>query len=210
MKAIIYTARVGGYDDVQRIEPQEGDVATAVFEDGIRHDAQVRSRWAKWHPEEVLAGLGPWEWSIWIDGSVEVLSPFFALDLVDAAGDAPMVVVRHPFHDDLRSEVDAVDGLPKCEGHGHRAMFDDLARGVPALPPAVALGVIARRRHATRIASDLVWETGFRWDSRCLRDQIVFPFVAQSLGLQPAVLDPPGGDLWANDWWHVHPHRSPA
>ena len=209
--AAIVTAIFGGYDELKPACPQEGIDAEWVLvtdnpsiPDGhlgwrVVHEPRpgVPPIRAAKHPK-----FRPWEYtsapaSVWIDGSVRVISPWFAADALGYAD--PVAQFAHPDRDCIYTETWCAAGIGKYAGEPMHAQADAYrAAGHPEAWGMWAATVIAR------LHTPAVIELGKAWtaevDAWSFEDQISQPYVLRNLGLRPSVLP---GYYRDNQWLRV-------
>ena len=153
---------------------------------------------------------------IWIDASMQVTSPSFAREALDARGRDGIAAWRHPRRDCVYDEAEAsvgaeaqggkYDGQPIMEQAAHYR-----ANGYPAHAGLYACGTIAYDW-----SSSTVHEFGERWLRECARwsvqDQLSFPVVALRMGLKPGVfpvdqIEGRGPGFLSNRWLRIHEHH---
>lgn len=220
----IYTANMGGHDDPPRRQaPQDVEVDwwyitddpsvdpgppwRVLRADGLYGDPNLDAKWWKCHP--ITAG----DHAIWIDANMEITSPSFAREAVEAlyprrtvaatvpatvtwddgtrvnvAPDPVLAVWQHPRRDCIYDEARATIG-PERQGD----KYDDAAllaqvdryraEGHPEHAGLYACGTVVWTPDA--------WPVGRAWMDECVewtpQDQLSFPVVCRRLGVEPAV-----------------------
>ena len=209
--AAILTCIMGGYDEVKPACPQSGlDVEwVLVTDDPAIIDGHLGWRvvhefWPETHPCRAAKHpkFRPWEYtdapaSVWVDGSVRVTAPLFAVRALILAD--PIAQFAHPERDCIYEEVTASLTIAKYAG-------EPLAEQIAAYctaghPPHWGLwaATVIARQHTPQVR-----ELGEQWTDEVNRwsfqDQVSQPFVLRNLGLRPSVLP---GYYRANDWLQV-------
>ena len=206
--AAIVTGIFGGYDDLKPALPQEGlDVEWVLVTDnpsipdghlGWRVVYEPRPgvlpvRAAK-HPK-----FRPWEYtdapaSVWVDGSIRVLSSRFAAEALAYAD--PIAQFGHPDRDCIYAEAEVAASLPRYAGE--RILEQAAAyreAGHPEHWGLWAATVIARQHTPEVKALGEAWTAEVdRWSCE---DQVSQPVILRNLGLRPAILP---GYYRFNNW----------
>jgi Protein of unknown function (DUF616) len=207
----IVSSIYGSYDDLKPACPQEGaDVEwVLVTDDETIPDGHLGWRvvhlplpWRAPVRAAKRAKVCPWWYtdapaSVWVDGSVRVTSPHFAVQALELAD--PIAQFDHPDRDCIYQEADTAAALPRyaaepcLEQAAHYR-----AKGHPEHWGLWAATVIARRHTGD------VYNLGLRWlqeigDWSC-EDQISQPFVLREIGLRPSLLP---GYYRHNQWLQV-------
>ena len=229
MRVCLYTAIAGGYDDLKAQPEQTIPCDFVCFTDEppsavvapwrvvplprvAGGSANLRAKLPKVRPHEAFAGLGgaPYDVTIWIDGSIQILRPAFAETLVEAARETGIAVLRHSARDCIYDEaVAALDpktrhkyvGMPMSE-QVERYRVD----GYPEHNGLMLGGLVARAMGdpLVRAVGDAWWAEIERWSER---DQLSLPYVLWKLGAGVRVVDI---DVWDNPLFEVWPHLDPA
>lgn len=163
MSATVYTAIFGGYDSVR---PQPVPVHV-ISGDSSR--PRLDAKWWKLHPEAVAEGV-----TIWIDGSLDVLSPTFPQTMENELGSDDLLLFRHPWRDCIYDEAVASRAGAKYDG---QPLEDQAAAyradGHPEHWGLMHGGCLVRRdTDAVRALDDAWWEEILRWT---LQDQLSLP-----------------------------------
>lgn len=215
MKVAVITSIYGGYDTLKEPVEQTTDAELICITD----DDSLTS--PTWKIEPHTTGLGhprlrakvpkfmPWlftdaDFSIWVDGSAEIVWPTFVEQMLSALGDASMAQFRHPSRDCIYDEAEASEGLLKYELLPLAGQVESYRiLGHPEHWGLWATGVIVRRH------DDKQKELGAEWLRECnlwtYQDQLSEPFLLRRLGID--IADLPHG-LVANPWLAWHPHAS--
>lgn len=212
MRVLVYTSVQGGYDPPHVHEPQSTihEVTWAQHPDVAKVDPRLAARLHKCLPPHALYGF---DVSIWIDGSIEVVSRTFVDDLVATLGDRDLALFEHASRTSIAQECDVLAGMAKYAGIDHRAVaaFYHAVWGFnPFDGPLYELGVIVRRNSPfTERFGEVLWHETQRWSipgGSTVMDQILVPPVLHLLELTPAIIP---GSIWtggAGGWWRLHNH----
>lgn len=206
--AAIISANYGRYDTLKATLPQDGiDVDWVLVTDDLGiPDGHLGWRVihqpmpgvppvrAAKHPK-----FRPWEYtdapaSIWVDGSVRVISPYFAAEALAFAD--PIAQFDHPDRDCIYTEAEVAAALPRYAGEPVLEQAETYRQaGHPEHWGLWAATVIARRH------TDGVRALGEAWTAEVDRwsyeDQVSQPVILRNLGLRPAVLP---GYYRGNQW----------
>lgn len=209
---VVYTAIFGAQDEL-KAQPPIADVDYVCFTDQVLRAPGWKVIQVRPSPlSDRLAAKAPktvphkwvrrWPRSIWIDGSVRILSPQFPSIALAALQDG-IALFTHPDRDCIYDEAEASKPMPKYEPDEIDRQIEGYRRdGFPEHAGLWACSVIAREHHRP-----LMRRLGRRWLERCQResvqDQISFPPLLRSLGIAPGVIP---GNLWDNDLIHMGEH----
>jgi hypothetical protein len=217
----LISALYGDYDSLKDPVPQNGNVQYVCVTDNqdLRSDVWRMVYWPKPHMKPLLAAKAPKmipEWycsapaSVWVDMSVQVLHPDFALQAAECARDG-VATWPHPWNPDLTAE--AAESVMQSRYQGQRLM-SQVARffgeGLPADTGVRHTAVVARAHNATTERLGLLWDAEFEWSAA---DQIGFVWACwqskvpmYELPIDQAYLmgfrTPPRSDPWLSH----HPH----
>ncbi len=220
---VVYTAVTGGYDLLKPVPEWLKASAnfTAFLDDpsfALNFSVRERSQKLGWLPETIsetdFNSLDPCrvakrfkvlaheyfpraEFSLWVDGCVELLIPYSLPELVRIfLKDADICVFRHPKRDCLYEEAKAVlrQRLDTKE-RVHSQVQRYRTEGYPERAGLVEATVILRRHTARVKEFNEAWWQEIEEGSR--RDQISFNYVARKLGMRyaefPLSLGAPNG-----------------
>lgn len=210
----VYTAIIGGYDDYK--EPPEGDYDSYVFT-----DADLKSRSATVLRPALAENLDPcrraraikilshlclpqYEFTIWVDGSVQILRNDLLPFVEGLLARHDLAVFRHRLRSRLEHEAEVVANygiddaavvhrqIEQYRNEGY--VSDDLAE----------TGVLVRRTKKCVVFESLWWE---EVKNGSKRDQLSFGYAVWKTGLRRAWIP---GIVWWNEWFRVlgHAQRS--
>jgi hypothetical protein len=147
--------------------------------------------------------LRPYDYLIWIDGSIRIISPDFAGRLIGEI-EHSMAMVVHPDRDCICDEATETIAWGKYPPGPITEQVEAYRReGYPAHNGLIAGGVIARKTrapHAARI-NEAWWAEQQRWTDQ---DQLSLPVVLWRLGTRVDVINLP---LWTSGYFVREPHR---
>jgi hypothetical protein len=192
----------------------------------IRHSAarknlspRMRAKWFKLHPHVLFPGGAlplstAWQtaffrWrqrythTIWIDASLEVVSPYFAEAVIAQLGQSGLAVFPHPDRDCIFDEAVASTHWAKYEGQPLLEQAQAYrAEGYPAHHGLFAAGILVRSTSAAHLPAldDAWWQENLRWS---YQDQLSLPVVWWRAGRRFDVID---ANLWTNPWFRYHKH----
>jgi hypothetical protein len=210
----IYTAVMGGYDDLlphpeipgvefiaftdRPVESDHWDVR--VIDPGPGHPRTVAKQF-KLFPHRVPPEH---EYTIWIDGSHEILTDRFADHAMAAIGDSDIAVYEHPYRDCIYIEADASVDLEKYLGLPIREQVESYrAEGHPERWGLYACGTIARRN--TPAVEALMDDWSAEIDRWTYQDQLSLPVVCRRRGVRPQVF--PLNQVYGNTWTAIRTHH---
>ncbi len=179
----------------------------------------MRAKWFKMHPHvlfprgrlalstSLIGGIRrlgrAYDYTIWIDGSLEVTGPSFAEDVVARMGTSGLCVFPHPDRDCIFDEAVASSHWAKYKGEKLLEQAEAYRQeGYPAHAGLVAAGILVRATSASHLC-DIDgdwWQENLRWTCQ---DQVSLPVVWWRHGRTFDVLDAP---LWTNAWFRYHNH----
>jgi len=204
---VIYTADVGGYDEVWEPVPQWGgmDVSFVRFDDqprpmsglplwemrpSIHHPTlldnigndRLTGRWYKTHPHVLFPDA---DLTIWVDSCIEVVSDRFARDVAGTITRGwSYGAIEHPDRDNVWDEIEAAETLGKYAGNSHREMVEEFDAIVPLATASLwAMTILARRNEEeARVVDAWVWSETLRWSGASVTalDQLILPFVLEA------------------------------
>ncbi len=235
MRCVIYTAVFGCYDDLKQPAVQDIDCDFFCFSDCAQNNSSgvwqivtlpnlksVHPRMlAKYYkimshkvfPSGRLADKfgtakvsgGPYQASIWIDASIEIVSSKFAREAIEFAQTERWAMFRHPSRDCIFEEAVVSARMEKYAGQDVKGQVDayrDL--GFPEHAGLFACGVIARREPLTKGLKSVNWKWWLENRKWTYQDQLSLPFVLRKSGVGVGVIE---GNLWINPWLRHHSHN---
>lgn len=204
---------MGGYDDLKD-HPEIPGVEFIAFSDvPIETDQwdvrvvgpngqhpRIQAKRFKLFPHEYLEH----EYSIWIDGSHEILTDQFAMNAIAAIDETGVAFYQHPWRDCIYEEAEASIVLEKYSGLPCREQVGSYRlEGHPEHWGLYACGTIARR-HTSQVAA-LMAAWGEEIDRWTYQDQLSLPVVCRRLGVRPATF--PCHQVFGNNWTAIRPHH---
>ena len=167
------------------IPPDDPRIATAWHKP--QHDenhGRLAGVWWKTHPNLVTDDPV----TIWVGGNVEVLVPDFEQRCLDELGDDDVLLMRHPWRDDIWEEERESHPNTKYDGQAtgvqvylYLNIFLDAAPDKPY--PGLAHGGFIVQRNTPRVQAlfgDRWWGEVTRWS---VQDQLSLPYVIATSGL---------------------------
>jgi hypothetical protein len=225
---LLITALYGGYDSMKHPPPQEGDVKCVLLTDDPTVTSPVWDvvLWPKPHMIGLLAAKAPKMLpmlygdaaaSVWVDASVDVLSPTFAVEAASYAKDG-FATWPHPWNTSLDAE--AAESLQQSRYRGQRLpqqvqRFYQEGLPRPAAPRHTA--VVARAHNALTELTGRFWDAEYEWS---MADQIGFTYACWKTGVpmydlpaDQAFLNgfrtPDRPDRWLSHHGHLQAYWSP-
>ncbi len=206
----IITAIYDGYDELKPALEQTGLSVDWVLVTDNEDATTYGTGWRKLleqrpgvHPNRAAKRpkMLPWEYtdapsSIWIDASFRIMSPSFAVDVMEHA--RPITQFGHPSRDCIYTEAALSGTMPKYAGE---PLEEQMSRYRLAEHPQHwglwATGLIGRHHTAE------VKEFGKLWLEQCelwsFQDQVSEAYALRKTGLRPVELP---GAHWSNPWVH--------
>jgi Protein of unknown function (DUF616) len=195
MSFIVYTAITGNYDllqdppeevcdGVKFVAFMENPIASRRWEirplEKVHDDPRRCARFYKLLSHYVLPEA---EFSLWIDGSIDLIMPFSVTNLTDYLLDADLTTFEHSSRCCIYQE--ACECLKRSLDDS-RVIYEQVQRytqqGYPANLGLVEAGVLLRRHSDQIKAFNEVWWKEIQNGSR--RDQLSFNYVAHQLRLR--------------------------
>lgn len=217
-KIAVFTAIIGGYD--QLLEPPAcADCDFICFTD----DAQLKSE--RYTIIPITARLEPiaesrrykllphqflpdYEFSLWIDGAVEITEPALAESVRSLLSTHDIALCTHPDNDSVYAECERCIQLQKDDTSILTSQIKHYRNeGLPATTGLYAGGIIARRHHAPEIRQfNEAWWGEYNQFSK--RDQLSLNYLLWKLQLPVETIDhmrwePP---FFKTRLGFVHPH----
>jgi hypothetical protein len=153
------------------------------------------------------SALLPYDYTIWVDGSMEIISPSFVDEALADLGPDAIAVHRHSWNDCIYKEASDSAPLPKYIGQPITEQAERYrSLGYPEHAGLWSTGCIARGRYDLLDAAMLTWMNEIeRWT---VQDQISFPFALWQHGIKPHtwVQDAPGPMHIPHPWLLLHRH----
>lgn len=233
LRVCVYTAICGGYDDLKPQPPQtipcdficftDGSVDTPVTpwriahleQDSTKTSSRFQAKFPKILPHKVFEGLDkerglgrsePYDITVWIDASVQILRPNCVEQLIDHLGESGMAAIVHPERDCIFDESKAALKRATVQKHVGMPVREQVeyyrSQGYPEHHGLLAGNVIVRDMHNERVRqiNEAWWTEILRWS---VRDQLSLPYVLWSLNAPCSVIDV---NLWRNHLFEVWPH----
>lgn len=214
--ATILSAVMGAYDRPKRPLDQSVDTDWQLITDAKpEEDAvgweRIGSPWCSGPTPRRAAKrpkCQPWAvtldpFVIWVDASIEVLSPDFVAMCREVCPPGGVAAFRHPARDCIYTELAHSLPLPKYKGEPMAEQCATYAadEGYPHHAGLWACGVLVRDRSPQVEFMGGAWLNEIdRWSTQ---DQLSFPVVCRRLGVE---VTPLPGNLLDNEWVKVHPH----
>lgn len=193
-RVVVYTADIGGHDDVHghvdQMVPEDWEVSWAYLsnDEGRANEAiekgwawvslgawswerevegdRLLGRWAKCHPHVLFPGA---DMTIWVDASMEITGPRFVQDAANQTSRMmPYAAFRHPDRTSVQEEIEAAAPMAKYDHARHVEMVEEFEAvlGGEIESRLYAMGVLVRRnRPDARAIDHLVWTETLRWSS---------------------------------------------
>lgn len=229
----IYTSICGGYDDLKPQPEQTLPCDFVCFTDepdrmsaspwlvvpmplDPKATPRFRAKLPKVRPHAAFATIAAasghrtdYDFTIWIDGSIQILRAEFAERLIAAAAEPGIALVVHPYRDCIYDEAPASLAPPTAHKYVGMRLLDQVERyragGYPEHNGLYALGVIARnmRNPVVRAVDEAWWDEIVRWS---VRDQLSLPYALWKRGGRCATLEL---NVWRNDLFETWPHFDP-
>lgn len=232
-KVCIYTAIYGGYDDLKSQPEQSVDCDLICFSDRaisenngwkiILNDdrksmhPRMRAKFFKLMPHKLFRPswlninsffkdrLPFYDYTIWVDGSVQIRSSSFVEELLQSIGYYGMAMFIHPDRNCIYEEVLYCRKMLKYQ---YLPLDNQVSyyrsKGYPEYSGLMAAGIIVRdmRRKKLKTIDNKWWQENLRWS---YQDQISLPFV---LWKNRYGYDKINLNLWNNHLFDLISHHS--
>lgn len=187
----LVSALYGDYDTFKEPVRQNGSVQYVCLTDNpdITSDVWEVVHWPKPHMKPLLAAKAPkmlpaWytdaKASVWVDMSVQVLHPDFAMQAAECARDG-VATWPHPWNADLIAEASESATQPRYEG---QRVVEQVARffdaGLDPKTPPRHTAVVARAHNEATERMGLLWDAEYEWSAA---DQIGFVWACHASGV---------------------------
>lgn len=197
-KCVIYTAMVGGYDEIMQPKVVDDRFDYILFSNDIKEERvgvwQVRPieytnsdntricRYVKTHPEELLPG---YEFSIWMDSNIRIMTSYVYERALELYTQGVLIAsMCHPERDCIYDEAFEVMYIRyECEKLVVDWCHKLRKENYPRHNGLYETGVMFRKHNVSLIA-----ETGVMWwdciEKFSKRDQLSFNYVLWKLGVK--------------------------
>ena len=235
MRAVVYTAIFGDYDQLHQPAPQDEQCDFICFTDRktssrvgawrvihVKADHQIRPQILarrfkilnhRIFPDGRLAAQYARfslrrrvDLSIWIDASIRIKSASFVRDMRGKLNDGDWAMFVHPDRDCIYEEARLCVTLVKCRDLPILPQVEAYRSTVPPHSGLYACGVVVRREPSVE-RLNRVHELWWEENLKwTYRDQLSLPFVLRQIeGCDPV---PIREHLRDNTWFEINPHSS--
>lgn len=179
MRVLIYTSIFGDYD-TQKVHPDQ-TIETDFMNFTLPHEEfgdnpRLQSKYYKVIPHRLLGNGMQYDYTIWIDGSIQIESAFFAEYMISQAKDS-WAMFKHPWRDCIYEEI--------AEAHNMKKYLDQpmieqgewyMEDGMPpnwGMPTCTIICRNARNLDVMALG-ELWWREILKWG---IKDQVSLPYV---------------------------------
>lgn len=213
MKIVLYTAIVGDYDRLLPLPPQEspdcgrlecvafGDESASGWtrlpaEDRYDHP-RLSAKWYRMHPRVLFPDA---DVTIWIDGSLQIVSSRFVCDMAAGLVRSDIAVMAHPARNDIWSEGTFSLTMSKYQGQKIEAQMAHYRKeGYRADNGLYCTGLLVRKSTSAMDAFNSEWmKENLAWS---YQDQVSFPYLLWKHAIVPDVLPVA---LYSNPYFHLN------
>ena len=215
MKTVVYTAITGRYDKLKK-GPATGDEFIAFVDSGIKrevppwkivtcdvtfHRPVLTAKWYKMMPHKLFPDC---DYSLWVDGSVEMREERTVARLVEEyMGDGEIVLFRHNIRNCIYEEAwECIKKGLDDKSTIYRQVSKYTREGYPSNAGLAEATVLLRKHNRAVNSFNEAW-----WEEICnhsVRDQISFNFLSQKMGIKVNYFP---GTIHGNDLFKKHRHR---
>ena len=225
-KTVIYTAIYGGYDDLKQPPVQDVPCDYICFTDNkrLKHNSglwrvviakrppahpRMQAKYFKLMSHLVFPngkfGFKKYDFTIWIDASIEIKSSAFAREICSYVGTSKWSLLPHPDRDCIYDELDVSVKMPKYDGQPltEQVAFYK-AEGHPSHSGLWACGVIVRSAQLPeklKALNEAWWEENLHWS---YQDQLSLPYLLLKNHIKVDVIQ---RNLWNNEWFKCLGHN---
>ena len=209
-RLVVYTCVTGGYDSPARpsVLPDWADYVCfdgSLAPSGL--DSTQRSRYHKLNPHVVLPE--GYEYSLWIDGNIDILSDGFYEKLQQMMDSGVLYAgIHHPQRDDVFDESVRIL-MNDRESFGRLVRVTRFLKkeGMPRHWGLDETNVILRKHNASEVVrfDEFWWEMLSRWTSR---DQMTQSYCLWKTGLRHEYILPEGLSAQNSPWFKYTRHGS--
>ena len=208
MRVLVYTSIFGNYDSLKDFPQQNIDCAFVNFTNPhseLGDNPRLQAKYYKVLLHRILGAENPFDYTIWIDGSIQVISPNFAEYMVSQAKNS-WAMFDHPWRDCIYDEtLEAHDmakylDQPMVEQMAHYESF-----GMPRHFGMTSAGIICRNTKNMSVVGydEMWWHEILKWG---IKDQIPLQYVLWKTGGKINRCDMP---LFNNGLFTIHAdHRA--
>jgi hypothetical protein len=206
----VLTANLGGYDVLRPLLGQTVPVDTVAYTDGpadgwrtvppggLHGHPRMLAKVPKCRPDLFTDA----EVNIWLDASIEVVSPRFVEWLLNQLGDADLAMFAHPQRDSLLAE--AWESKPMAKYSGQPVVEQATHYLTEGCDDRFGLWagcvIVSRPSPRVRRLGDAWLREQLRWT---YQDQISLPYLLASAGFRPVGL---AGSIYDRRWFRFHDH----
>lgn len=208
MRILIYTSIFGNYDSLKTFPEQTLDCSFVHFSnphEELGDNPRLQAKYYKVLLHRILGTENPFDYTIWVDGSVQIEGPHFAQYMVSQAKDS-WAMFTHPWRDCIYDEtIEAHDMVKYQDQPMVEQMLHYESFGMPKRFGMTSAGIICRNtRNMSVIGYDeMWWHEILKWG---IKDQIPLQYVLWKTGGKINHCDMP---LFNNGMFTIHAgHRA--
>ncbi len=223
MTACLISALYGAYDQLKHPPEQEGARCLLLTDDEtVESDVWEVVYFPKPHMIGLLAAKAPKmlpalycdaDASVWVDASVQVMSPTFTVECVEYAKDG-IATWPHPWNSSLKAEADESLRQSRYQGQMLDQQIERFyAEGLPMDTSVRHTAVVARAHNDATLSTGYLWDAEYEWS---MADQIGFVYATWKTGVP--MYDLPMGQAFLSGfstpdrpdrWLSHHAHLKP-
>lgn len=213
--AVIYTSITNGYDCLKtpKVKQSLPGICLADIEQKhnywryeqiyVRKNDPIRT--ARYHKILTHKILHPYEWSIWVDGSLSIENDLALLLDEVKRSDKKIAMYKHSKRNCIYQA--AFNCIDKCKDNKHiicQQMDKYLSEGYPACNGLVASGVIVKKHHDLEVQQlmNLWWSEVKRYSRR---DQLSFNYVCHKQNMKYMEIP---GKIGDGKYFRRNPHQN--
>lgn len=207
-KVLIYTSVFGDYDSLKSQPEQSIDCKFLHFRqphEELGDNPRLQAKYYKLLLHRILGAESPFDYTIWVDGSVQITSPHFAEYMVSQAKDS-WCMFSHPWRDCIYDETEEACDMVKYLDQPMREQMSHYAsEGMPRKFGMTSAGIICRNSRNLSVVGldEMWWREIMRWG---IKDQIPLQYVLWKTGQEILRCDKP---LFGNGLFTIHAsHRA--
>lgn len=216
---VVYSANLGGYDDMLEHAWIYPGAEYSVFSDGPGfiptysdvhlpeyrgRDHRNTARWHKSHPHTLFPDK---DWAVWMDANVVAKCDWSAEFEAFRASGRALGAIKHPLRTNISEEIQECGRLGKERVEILHEPPDSIRSFDKDGLWETNLLFFNLRNEKLRFFLDEWWRLIESWSNR---DQISFPVAAEQAGLEPWSIFGGSASLRSHDDWFLVPHDLPA
>ena len=208
MKVLIYTSIFGDYDSLKNHPMQSVDCTFLHFRqphEDLGDNPRLQAKYYKMLLHRICGVENDYDYTIWIDGSVQIRSEHFAEYMCSQAKDS-WAMFDHPWRQCIYDEAEEAHDMRKYRSEPIMEQMRDYEKnGMPRNFGMTSAGIICRNTKNLSVVGldEMWWREILKWG---IKDQIPLQYVLWKTGFRVNKCDKP---LFGNGLLSIHAgHRA--